>query len=172
MWVRASRWLALLGASLALACAAAPPAPVALVPAEEPAGVVFLVRHGETEGNGSDPALSEQGHARAARLAARLSSEAIERVLTTDYARTRETASPLAAALGIDVEIYDPRSLAALAESLRRDGGRVVVVGHSNTTPELVSRLGGQPGDPIAEDEHDRIYRVELPSGKTRLARY
>jgi hypothetical protein len=33
------------------------------------------------------------------------------------------------------------------------------VVGHSNTTPERVSLLGGQP-TPIAETEFDRLYQV------------
>ena len=110
--------------------------------------------------------------ARAARLAEMLASKSIERILTTDYHRTRETAAPLAALLGVDVELYDPRALQEAAATLRREGGKVVVVGHSNTTPSLVGLLGGDPGAPIAENEHDRLYRVELPSGKTTVERY
>ena len=35
-------------------------------------------------------------------------------------------------------------------------------MGHSDTTPELVSLLGGESGPPIASDEYDRIYLLTL----------
>ena len=133
---------------------------------------VFLVRHAETDGGGPAPALSEAGRARAERLAGVLATESITRVLTTDYQRTRGTAGPVAARLGITAETYDPRDLQGLAEKLRTTGGRVLVVGHSNTTPALVTLLGGEPGSAIAETEHDRLYRVDLNSGRTSMQRY
>ncbi|HEX6202017.1 MAG TPA: hypothetical protein VF100_03370, partial [Thermoanaerobaculia bacterium] len=68
--------------------------------------------------------------------------------------------------------IYDPRRLAELAAALRAGEGTVLVVGHSNTTPELVRLLGGDPGAPIAHDEHDRLYRVDPASGETTLERF
>lgn len=151
-----------LAAAMALSCASAP-AP------QGPA--IFLVRHAETEGEGSDPGLSPAGRARAERIADLLAAESIERILTTSYRRTRETAAPLAARLGIEPEIYDPRALEELATALRRDGRRVLVVGHSNTTPPLVDALGGDAGSPIQESEYDRIYRVDLPSGNTTMTR-
>jgi hypothetical protein len=50
------------------------------------------------------------------------------------------------------------------------------VVGHSDTTPELVGLLGGDPGAPIDEPtEYDRLYVVTLgPDGTvtTVLLRY
>jgi broad specificity phosphatase PhoE len=138
--------------------------------AESPARIL-LVRHAETAGEGSDPGLSEAGRRRAERLADVLAGEGVERILSTDLRRTRETAAPLAARLGLDLETYDPRELPALAERLRAEGGVVLVVGHSNTTPALVHLLGGDPGEPIAHDEHDRLYRVDLPSGETALER-
>jgi hypothetical protein len=36
------------------------------------------------------------------------------------------------------------------------------VLGHSNTTPDLVTALGGDPQGPIAEMEYDRLYVVTL----------
>lgn len=134
------------------------PAPAAIE------AVVFLVRHAETEPDGTrDPALSAAGRARAARLAGLLRDAGVDRVLTSPYARTRTTARAVA---GDDrpVAEYDPSDLPALAARLRREGGRVLVVGHSNTTPELVRLLGGDPGPPIREDEHDRLY-VLVPGG-------
>ena len=54
--------------------------------------------------------------------------------------------------------------------------GRYLVVGHSNTTPDLVNRLGGDPGATIDEEsEFDRLYVLVLhPDGSvvTVLLRY
>lgn len=141
---------------------------------EIPAGAtatLYLVRHGETEGQGPGRGLSAVGRARAEALAERLAGAGIEAIYTTDFRRTRETAAPLAARLGLEPRVYDPEDLAGLAAELRRLGGIAVVVGHSNTTTELVGLLGGEPGRPIAEDEHDRLYRLELPSGATDVSR-
>ena len=84
-------------------------------------------------------------------------------MLSTDYNRTRQTVTPLAEALGLPVEVYDPRALEAFAERLKTTPGRYVVAGHSNTTPQLVALLGGEPGEPINEDyEFDRLYQVVI----------
>lgn len=136
------------------------------------AATIYLARHGETEGEGPGRWLSAAGRSRAEALAARLADAGIERIYTTDLPRTRETAAPIAARLGLEPELYDPDDLAGFAAELRAAGGTVLVVGHSNTNPELVGLLGGEPGEPIAEDEHDRLYRLELPAGATQLSRF
>ena len=137
-------------------------------------GTVYLARHAETVGgDGDDRWLGDAGRARAEALADALEGSGLQRVFSTDYRRTRETAAPIAERLGIEVENYDPRDLAGFAEELLSLGQTVLVVGHSNTTPELVELLGGAPGPPIDEPtEHDRLYRVELPSGETAVTRY
>ena len=81
-------------------------------------------------------------------------------------ARTRSTAAPLAEALGLKVRLYDPRDLEAFARRLKEEGGRHLVVGHSNTTPELVGLLGGEPGTAIDEAvEYGRLYVVVIDAG-------
>ena len=132
--------------------------------------VVYLVRHAEKQ-DGSDPSLTAAGHARAEALAARLDSAGVERILSTDTKRTRETAEPLSRRTGLEIELYDHRRLSELADALRRDQRTVLVVGHSNTTPAFVRLLGGDPGAPIADDEYDRLYRVDLADGTTDIER-
>ncbi len=128
--------------------------------------LVVLVRHGEKIDESPDAELSDAGRSRARALAAVLKDAGIEKVYSTDYARTRETARPTADALTKPVEIYDGDGLAAFARSLRANGGRALVVGHSDTTPELVKLLGGDPGPSIASDEYDRLYLLTLfPDG-------
>lgn len=148
-----------------LGCATAP-----RIGYEEARGEVILVRHGETSGGGTDPALSEAGVVRARLLAETLSP--VDRVFTTDYRRTKGTAEFAANRFGISAETYDPRDLAGFASYLKELGGVSLVVGHSNTTGELVRLLGGDPGPPISDSEYDRIYRVSLPSGSTQQGRY
>ncbi len=156
----------------ALALAAAGPWACGRSPAAARSGVVYLVRHGETRGEGAGRHLSGAGRARAAALADALGDAGVGKIFSTDLPRTLETAEPLARRLGIPVATYDPGRLPELARKLRAAGGTVLVVGHSDTTPELVGLLGGEPGAPIVHDEHDRLYRVELPSGRTTLSRF
>jgi broad specificity phosphatase PhoE len=137
--------------------------------------VVLLVRHAERADDGpgdpqvamdrqmaQDPPLSEAGRLRSSLLAELLRDAGITRIHSTDYRRTRETADPTSAATGVEVAIYDPSDLDAFAEELRSSPGRHLVVGHSNTTPELVAALGGDPGLPMESLEYDRLYVVTL----------
>jgi len=122
---------------------------------------VYLVRHAEKM-KGDDPALTSAGQERAELLAQELSGAGIERIHSSDTRRTRDTAAPLAESLGLEVELYDPRDLSGMATFLKSEGGTHLVVGHSNTTPQLVELLGGDPGEPIVEaTEYDRLYRVQ-----------
>jgi broad specificity phosphatase PhoE len=133
----------------------------------EPA-VVFLVRHAEKAGDDRDPGLSKAGQARAGELAEMLADAGITAIYSSDYRRARDTAQPLATQLGLEIMIYDPQQLETLAQILRTSAGRSLVVGHSNTTPELVELLGGEPGPAIDEaKEHDRFYSLTLLKGET-----
>lgn len=137
---------------------------------------VFLVRHAEKTAEKTDPGLTDAGKARAAALAERLEGEGITHIHSSDYIRTRDTAAPLAAKLGLDVEIYDAKDLPAIAEELKATPGRHLVVGHSNTTPQLTELLGGDGGTPIVEaTEYDRLYVVTMEEGqpvKSYLTRF
>lgn len=141
-----------------------PPKPVIDPPAaEQKPLVVFLVRHAEKVDAGKDPELSEEGKKRTEDLAEILRSANIEHVHSTDYIRTRDTATPVAKASGVEVEKYNPDDLDGFAKSLKTAGGRHLVVGHSNTTPELTKLLGGDAGAEIDEkSEYDRIYVVTI----------
>ena len=125
--------------------------------------LVFLVRHGEKVDASEDPELSAAGRNRATALARILRSAEVEYVHSSDFIRTRDTAAPTAIAHGLEVELYDPRDLPTLAETLRRTGGRHLVVGHSTTTPPMVELLGGKSSSAINEEgEFDRLYIVTI----------
>jgi broad specificity phosphatase PhoE len=132
--------------------------------------VVYLVRHAEKADDSRDPPLSDAGRARAGGLIHVLGTAGITKVWSTNYQRTMSTAAPLAANQHLDVTPYDPSKLAEFAALLRATPGRHLVVGHSNTTPELVRALGGDPGEVIPDWEYDRLYVVVIgPGGTTAM---
>ncbi len=146
-----------------LLLAALTAADLAPVAAQSEPTMVFLVRHAERAEDGTnDPPISGAGEARAALVAEMLRDAGVTHVHSTNTRRTRTTAAPAAASAGVAVGLYDPRDLSGFADHLRATPGRHLVVGHSNTTPQLVAALGGEPGSPIEELEYDRLYIVTL----------
>ncbi len=144
-------------------CAAACSAPEP--PPNEGPTLIVLVRHAEKEDASSDPELSEAGERRAEVLAGILADAGIERILSTDYLRTLQTGAPLRERLGIQGEIYDPRKLDQLVQELVASRKNTLVIGHSNTTPQLVRLLGGEAPEALDEDDYDRLYLVYLERG-------
>ena len=138
--------------------------------------IIFLVRHAEKTDQAENPALTAEGEQRAEDLASMLADAGISGIHSTDFARTRDTAKPLAERLGLTVQLYDPAEPGALLARLKGTAGRHLVVGHSNPVPDLVGRLGGTPGPAIDEArEHDRLYLVLLDTegaASTVLLRY
>jgi probable phosphoglycerate mutase len=151
------------------------------VPAPE-TGTAYLVRHAEKVTSGEamvvadpkDPPLTAAGQSRAKVLAEMLEGEPITAIWSSDYKRTRDTAAPLADLLNLEVQIYDPGDLEGLAAQLRANPNQtVLVVGHSNTTPQLAEALGGEGGTPIYEkSEYDRLYVVDLNTGSSEIRRF
>lgn len=141
--------------------------------------LVFLVRHAERADDGEmageeDPHLSSAGEGRARALAEVLKGAGLTHIHSSDYLRTRETAAPIAAEAGLPVAIYDVRALDSLAATLRATPGRHLVVGHSNSTPELVRVLGGDAQGEIDSMEYDRLYLLIIRRGgvETVLLRF
>ena len=158
-------YLAGLLAALAIASCAA--SPEVTRESDDGTYTIYLVRHAEKQA-GDDPSLTGAGLERAEVLGEILSNAGVEKIWSSDYRRTRETAAPLATRLGLDVEIYDASDLSSLADRLTTEGLTALVVGHSNTTPQLAELLGAAPGEPIVEaNEYDRLYVIERKDGVT-----
>lgn len=148
----------------------------ATAPVRHADAVTFIVvRHAE---KGSDdarnPSLSEAGQARAQRLAALLSDEPVNAAYATAYRRTYQTAQPAAADHFLRITTYDAQLPAPqFAEQLRElhKIGTVLVVGHSNTVPDIVGALSGRPVAALGDNEFDRLYRVRISAdGKATLS--
>ena len=127
---------------------------------------VILVRHAE-KATGDDPPLTPAGETRAQNLAKMLARSGITTIFTTPFTRTRNTAAPLAAALNLTpIEVMPGPTFAAdMAAKLRAlpAGSTALVVGHSNTTPNVMKALG-IANAPAIDDatEFDNLFIVTL----------
>jgi broad specificity phosphatase PhoE len=134
---------------------------------------VFVVRHAE-KADPSDPdtPLSSAGEARAQALAATLMGKGVHAVYATEFKRTQQTAAPTALAAGVDVAVITNAERTTLIERARAVpmGSAVLIVGHSNTVPEIVRELSGETVDGINENEFDNLYEVVFEAdGRKRL---
>ncbi|MFT5840133.1 MAG: phosphohistidine phosphatase SixA [Flavobacteriales bacterium] len=118
----------------------------------------YFVRHFEKQ-LGDNPSLTKKGKARAEALAAFFSDKPLNQVYSTDYNRTLETSASVAALKSIDIQSYDPRDLVVFATQIKTLN-HVLVVGHSNTTPELLRLMGGK-GINIEESDYGVVYVLQ-----------
>lgn len=126
----------------------------------------YLVRHAEkdvTESN--NPQLTEQGEQRAQKLAVYLKN--IDAVYATPYKRTQATASYTAKANNITVQSYQPNKLFNKSFLKQHNGQRILIVGHSNTIPQLVNKMTKErTRKDIPDDIYNRVYKVVFKNGK------
>ena len=134
---------------------------------------VVVIRHAEKQlGAIPDAPLSPPGEVRAARLAQMFGDASdfgrVRRIYVTDMRRTQQTAAGVAQRLALMPDIVDGKlDSHALARRVLKEnrGGLALVVGHSNTVPEIVAALSGRDDvPPIAEDEFDTLYVVTVPT--------
>ena len=159
----------------------------ALSPPEDgfKATTVFLVRHAEKAATPpEDPPLLESGSKRAQELSHLLAKAGIKSIYTSQFLRTKQTAEPLARDLGIESSVIrirmsasNPReisqdTLKEMAEKIyERAGENVLIVGHSNTIPEVIRVLGGDVIPTIDEKDYDDLFVVTVYArGKARVA--
>ena len=145
-----------------------------LVSAEEfKATTVILVRHAEKQSNADDAELSGAGKARAQELARILEHTGIRAIYTSQYLRTKATASPLAERLDTAAMEVDASKPDLVIQDIfaHYAGQAVLVVGHSNTIPDIIAALGGKV-PPIGDMEYDNLYVVTAwAPGKAAVVR-
>jgi phosphohistidine phosphatase SixA len=133
---------------------------------------VFVMRHGEkltTDPKDEDPALAPAGEARALELAQLFGraprGSGLDAIFVSEFRRTQDTVGPLANRLGVPVirmPADDPEATARRALAENR-GGRVLIVGHSDSVPEIVQELSGIEVGPMSESEYGILYVVTVP---------
>ncbi len=126
---------------------------------------IYLVRHFQKQtalsSSNTDVALTEQGRANANTLSQHLISKDIQKIYSTDYQRTKQTAMPISEAIKVPLTLYDPRDLTSFAQQVLVNKQNQLVVGHSNTTGQLFGLLGCESVS-LTEQDYGDIFVVKV----------
>lgn len=146
---------------------------------------LYLVRHGQTAWNAngraqghSDIPLDDTGRRQSEQLARNLSRLEIQRILSSDLTRARDTAGPLADAVGRPVE-FDPRlrergfgdwegrAFREIAESIAREAERLGVPRHQVRAPggESIEDVWNRLGEIAVELRAAKVPTVVVTHG-------
>ena len=155
-----------------------------------PVTTIILVRHAEKQSDGNNPSLRQDGLTRANELIAVAGDAGVTAIYSTEFCRTAQTAQPLTAHLGLPLNIKEINggspgvqnctpSVTVIVNSIATQGDyntelvdrvlsdhrgqTVVIVGHSNTVPELIEAFGAPPVPAIPETEYDNLFVVRVP---------
>jgi broad specificity phosphatase PhoE len=132
---------------------------------------VLVVRHADIDlpRTSPDPPLNNAGRLRARALAHAATAAGVTAIFTSEFARTKQTAEPLAARLGLRPQEASGTLIGDLLGA--PNGAVVLIVGHSNTIPEMIAALGVTPPMPrIEEPDFDNLFVVVTDPGTRQAA--
>lgn len=137
-------------------------------------GVYYLIRHSEkdrTNLDNKDPELTTAGLSRARIWQQYFDSIPLSGIYSTGYKRTLQTIIPTAASKSLDPIIYSPHDLVNDDFFTRSNSGRWLIVGHSNTIPELTNALMDIDSlKDIPDSLNSRLYRVDYRSKPAKFS--
>ncbi len=132
----------------------------------QPYSTYYVMRHLHTPEGATDPDLTEEGQRHARLLADFFIVEPPATIFVSTTKRAQQTAAPLAAKLGITPRLYDPRDTAGLITEVMKEPPPVLIVGHSNTVPDIVAALGGERPEPLVHEDFGDVWKI---SGRQRV---
>lgn len=125
--------------------------------------VFYFIRHAETVGDGGivNPDLSITGKARAKKWTAYFKGKKLDSIFTTNFKRTLQTITPIAKSKGIAPIYYNPSDIDYANFMKQNKGKNILIVGHSNTTPNFVNKLiGSMKYSQMVDENHSDIFKV------------
>jgi broad specificity phosphatase PhoE len=148
-----------------LPLAALATAACAAIPVRSEPRTIYVMRHLDTPAGVADPDLTAAGQANARRLASWFRNRKLDALHVSTAKRAQQSVAPLATAKGLTPLLYDPRDGAGLIVRVKESGGDVLVVGHSNTVPDIIEQLGGERPADIPHEQFGDVW--ELKGGAT-----
>jgi phosphohistidine phosphatase SixA len=128
---------------------------------------IYVMRHLNTPEGVPNAQLTDEGRRKAEAIAEWLKKDPPAVVLVSDTDRTRDTAAPTVNRYKPAVLTYDPRDTPALVAQVLAAKGTVLVVGHSNTVPDIVAGLGGTRPAPLVHQDFGDIWHISGPERTT-----
>lgn len=126
---------------------------------------IYVMRHLDTPKGATDPDLTQDGQRAAEALVDWFKRGRPGVIYVSRPKRSQQTAAPLARRLGLTPVIYDPADTPALIAAVTKETRTILIVGHSNTVPDIIERLGGQRPAPLVHEDFGDIWKID---GRTR----
>jgi len=136
---------------------------------------IFMVRHAEKDTLPTkNPILTEAGYERSYRLAEMFKKTRLDAIYSTLYNRTMHTVDSLGNSKGLATNVYQPKDLKQLGMDITesKELNKVIIAGHSNTTPAMANVFMGEKVIDAGFDEsdYDNFLVVNiLPDGQKKL---
>ena len=132
---------------------------------------IYVMRHLHTPAGATDPDLTAEGQRYAAAVSEWFRRDPPHIIYVSSPKRSQQTAAPLAARLKLAPKIYDPKDTAALVAAVKAERGTILIVGHSNTVPDIVEQLGGTRPGPLVHEDFGDIWHIAGPDHVTTRER-
>ena len=132
--------------------------------------IFYFIRHAEKDRstpNDRNPGLTEKGRLRALNWAYFFREIPLKAIYSTNYIRTTSTAQPIAEEKSLPIIIYNPSQLKIQDFIRENKGKKVLVVGHSNTTPQLVNAIIGEKKfEQMHDEDNSSLFILTESEGK------
>ena len=133
---------------------------------------VYLFRHAEKQIiKGEDnPELTRAGFSRSNLLAQAMADITPGLIYSSEYTRTQQTVAPLAKQWSSDIIIKTAKDPEAQVEAaLSNCNQHVIIAGHSNTIPNLISLFGVMEEITIEDNQYGDLFIIEWENAKPKL---
>jgi len=133
---------------------------------------VYLFRHAEKQIiKGEDnPELTRAGFSRSNVLAQAMADITPGLIYSSEYTRTQQTVAPLAKQWSSDIIIKTAKDPEAQVEAaLSNCNKHVIIAGHSNTIPNLISLFGVMEEITIEDNQYGDLFIIEWENAKPKL---
>ena len=133
---------------------------------------VYLFRHAEKQIiKGEDnPELTRAGFFRSNVLAQAMADITPGLIYSSEYTRTQQTVAPLAKQWSSDIIIKTAKDPEAQVEAaLSNCNKHVIIAGHSNTIPNLISLFGVMEEITIEDNQYGDLFIIEWENAKPKL---
>ena len=137
--------------------------------APRPQPNIYVMRHLHTPAGVSNAELTEQGLRFAGLTSEWFRRDPPQVIYVSTTRRAQQTAEPLARRLHLTPKQYDPADTAGVVAAALKESGTVLIVGHSNTVPDIVAGLGGERPAPMVHEDFGDIWRVAADGGTQRF---
>ena len=135
----------------------------------------YFIRHAEkdrSDPENIDPELNQKGLGRAMHWAEILADVPLDAVYTTDFERTAMTAAPTSVKNDITVQFYETETIDMAQFQADNLGKKVLIVGHSDSTPRLVNEIIGEDMyTPLDDSDNGSLFIVQVVNGNATSQR-